>query len=330
MNDTYKLYDIQIWKSKKKDDLWIGSKSYVSFKEIEDKRFDGYSSEKMDSYGRPINEGVIFINSLDNIDDFQNGGTYELDIARDERGVKAIEKGVLTEVKKQVVCVNVGPMRKTKEKNNDFCFINVSIKESDFENAKNQDDIIEGFRQKGFEFQKEPYNGFYQFSAIVFPNAKTLPTISSQAGKTLHMEMFVKSKEGEYKVTRLGRPVFENGPLKVNGMITNIEGEYVEVVMFTTWDEINKGNKNIHHFTSKPFEKLPEPNAEGKDLKLTYKVHVAGELNRDIGDEVSFELSEDNTKQILNPKIEATFGEVSQGEAKEEAKEEPQGEDLPF
>jgi len=215
-------------------------------------------------------------------------------------------------------------MRKTKEKNNDFCFINVSIKESDFQNAKNQDEIIEGFRVKGFDFQKEPYNGFYQFSAIVFPNANSFPTVSSQAGKTLHMEMMVKSKEDEYKISYLGRPVFENGPLKVTGMITNVEGEYVEVVMFTTWDDINKTNRNIHHFTSIPYEQLSEPNAEGNNLKLTYKVHVTGELNKDIGDEVSFELSEKNTKNILNPKIEATFEESL------EEVEEMQEQEMPF
>jgi len=48
MNDTYKLYEIKIHKSTKKDNLWIGRKSYVSIKEIEDKRLDGYSSSEQD------------------------------------------------------------------------------------------------------------------------------------------------------------------------------------------------------------------------------------------------------------------------------------------
>ncbi len=322
ISDRYTLYDVVIMKSKKTKGLFYAKKKYVSLKEIEDQRFHSLNEEIIN--GKPITTGYFYIydNNVDNIEDFNPDSysqKYELVIVRDTKGNKIIEKGIKVSSKKEIMLLTISPIRKTKEAKKDYFFLNVSIKEEDFDRAKNKEDIIEGFRKKGLDFQAEPRQGFYQFNTLVFPSPKQIPTINSYAGKTMHLEVFVKEKEDTFNLQRVGRGVFELGSLSIDGMVSNVDGDKVEITMYTNWDELSENNnRNIIHFTSEPREDLKEPTPEGNTIKLKFLVKSTTEYSGDIGDDIKFELNEDNVKKILNTKIVVDLNKKEVEKEKEE------------
>jgi len=323
-SDRYTLYDVIIMESRKNKGMWYAKKKYVSLKEIEDQRFHALNEEVED--GKPITTGYFYIyeNNIENIEDLKTkpiNQQYELTVIRNEKGEKIVEKGIKVTSKKEIICLNVSPIRKTKEKKRDYCFLTVSIKEEDFENANNKEEIKEGFRKKGLDFQEEPHRGYYQFNTLIFPMAKQIPMLNSYANKTMHMEVFIKEKENKFDLNRIGRAVFDTGNLTVKGMVSDIKDDMVEVTMFTNWDKLKASNQmNLIHFVSEPRENLKEPTPEGDTIKLKHMVKAEDSgFKGEIGDEVTFDLTEENVKKILNTKISVDFNKA---EEKEEVKVE--------
>lgn len=349
-SDRYTLYDVIIMQSKKDPSKWYAKKKFVSLKEIEDQRFDALSEEVED--GRPITTGYLYIydNNIDKIEDIKNkpnSQQYELTILRNDKGEKIVEKGVKVTSRKEVICVNVSPIRKTKEKQRDYCFLTVSFKEEEFDKAGNRAEIIEGFRKKGLDFQEEPHRGYYQFNTLVFPMAKQIPMFNSIANKTLHLEVFIKEKENKFDLNRVGRAVFESGPLKAEGIVSDIidkpnasggTDQFVEITVFTSWDKLrDSGGRNLIHFVSEPRENLAEPTPEGNTIKLKFEVRSKTPFKGEIGDDIAFEMAEDNVKKLLTPKISYDFnkesGEAEEVKVGEETSKETSQEDskpLPF
>lgn len=303
--NSFKLYEVTLMKSKKEKDVLIVKKDYVKAK---DQSMGNYQSftDVTDRNGKNISVGYtrLPISDVDKLDNFVDGGTYDIEMYKDENDVFCLLSGVKVTFRKEVMNLKIGQIREGN--NGKYLYLSVEIPETEFESSTNKEEIVESFASKGLK-KGAVYNGNVQFSAAISVWDNEVSKYSKWENETKHISFLTKTMGGNTKIHKFLENVFENGKtIKITGLVEDVKEQDLTVVMFTNWETIKSKKApsyNCQGFTIKDIETI-DKTPEGNTLKLTYKVNVIGEVNVEPGDEITFEITEERTNKIFTPKIQ--------------------------